>query len=92
MTTKEAIAFMRNIRCDYWNPAVRAAIDIAIAALREKADKERRYVVMGLPNIDKPFIVKDNQMEDGRSNWVATDIPTREAAQSIADIYEGVKQ
>lgn len=90
MNKTEAIAWLRDIRSDYEHPLYKEAVDMAIAALREKADKERRYVVHE-DNAHGPYRVCDIGTH-GTSYYVANSIPIREAAQAIADIYEGVKQ
>lgn len=64
------------------------AVQLAKQALREKADKDRRYVVHSYETMGKVYWCVYDKYQH-RS--VASEIATREAAQSIADIYEGVK-
>ncbi len=45
--------------------------------------KKRRFVVKERSDCFGPVGVWDE-----RGNWVATEIPTRESAQAVADIYE----
>jgi hypothetical protein len=84
MTNAEAIETLENLKNLLVNKTNIEAVDFSIAALREKAEKERRYVVNQLMTYFEVYDTKESEP-------VADHIPTREAAQAIADIYEGVK-
>lgn len=87
MTNAEAIRLLTTMQNTCEHNLHLEALIMAITALREKADKERRYQV---ERTGVTWAVYGSDLPIERVCY-ARHIPTREAAQRIADIYEEVK-
>lgn len=84
MTNSEAIKVLNARRGEVPTADFNQAIDLAIAALEEKAKKERRYAVV---EVNGEFNILDIP------SWLYVLNPespakTQEAAEEIADIFE----